>query len=82
MKIYPNPTIGPFSIEVQYLDGYEPKEVMVINQLGYIVYKKQINYTQGVVFNLDLSNMSSGTYLVRLLNSSFYSKSANVIIQH
>jgi hypothetical protein len=61
LTVYPNPTKGIFSIN---LDGQNSYKLTVRNIVGQIIYKDDI--PGGYVKNIDLSNHKSGVYLLEL----------------
>ena len=62
--MYPNPTNGVFTIE---LDDNEKYDVSVNNVLGQTVYSTT---TDGINTNIDLSNFDKGVYNVELKNKN------------
>jgi|GEM_PF-6460151 len=74
--VIPNPTNGPFRIVMQHKD--ENGEVIVIDSFGRPVYSQKI---QGEQLEIDLSNLVSGVYTVKVVSEgkSHYSK---IILQH
>ncbi len=65
-SIYPNPTKGLLTIELIQI-AEEPVKVEIINNLGQIVFVKEINDN---ILELDLSNEKDGLYLIRIRNES------------
>jgi hypothetical protein len=64
--MYPNPTTGLVYINGTVAQGNEV-EMRVLNYLGQEVFNTSVNATNGVFeHTFDLSNMSSGTYLVEI----------------
>jgi hypothetical protein len=71
---FPNPTTGMINIKISYTKGYEPKEIVVINEGGFIIYTKQLEHIEsGETITLDLSNQKTGLYLITAKNSVHYS---------
>jgi hypothetical protein len=63
-NVYPNPTNGLFTIE---LDDNEKYDVAVNNVLGQTVYSTN---TDGMNTTIDLSNFDKGVYNVELKNKN------------
>ena len=80
IKGFPNPTTGIVNLEINFANGYEPKEIVVINEGGFIIYTKHLEHIEsGESVPLDLSNQSSGLYLITAKNSTSYSPLVKVI---
>ncbi|MFM2226368.1 MAG: hypothetical protein RJA07_2570, partial [Bacteroidota bacterium] len=71
LKIYPNPTqTGQFTIDVNGVNK-ENAQLQISNYIGQIFIDKQIQLHQNLnQFKIDLSNYSSGTYLVTVKTST------------
>lgn len=69
LKIYPNPTSGNFIIEVD-----KPCKLKIYNSLGDLVY--QNSFSEAGNFQINVSYLSSGIYMLKAENSqgSSYSK--------
>jgi hypothetical protein len=66
LSVYPNPSMGQFTVKT---DGLY--ELIVMNTVGQVVYKSIINNTQ----NIDLSELSSGLYIISVqFNNKFGSQ--------
>ena len=81
INTYPNPTFGLLKLEVFCSKGFEPNEVVIINQLGFIVFSIPINYVENSIINLDVSSLKAGTYLLSVRNKNYYSNPCKLIIQ-
>lgn len=72
ITIYPNPNNGNFNIDVKNVDTStgsvtnEKISINVFNSLGQSVYQANHKTINGV-YNLELSNQSSGVYFVQLI---------------
>ena len=64
-NVYPNPSNGVFTIE---LDATEKHDITVNNALGQTVYSSTIN---DIITTINLSSYSKGVYTVELKNNSF-----------
>ena len=62
VNVFPNPTNGIFNIE-----GNNIRKVEIINAYGQIVYSKEIKAEN---IQLDLSNYSIGTYMLRVVTDN------------
>jgi hypothetical protein len=68
------------NIELSYTEGFEPKEIVVINEGGFIIYTKQLEHIEnGETVSIDLSHQKSGLYLITAKNSLHYSPLIKVI---
>jgi len=65
LKVYPNPSAGMLQLEVE--GSHRGLEILVHNQLGSEVYRHAAGVETGR-YTLDLSNLSSGVYLIRVNN--------------
>lgn len=63
-NLYPNPTRGRFSISVTDSENQAPMRVILCSQSGDVLIEKTLN---GNVEEFDLSNQSSGFYLLKLM---------------
>jgi uncharacterized delta-60 repeat protein len=58
MIIYPNPSNGAFTIEVERIG-----EILILDNLGRLILKKKINHNKE---SINLTNMNSGIYFLKL----------------
>ena len=78
--ISPNPAKSSVDITLDYsIKG--KSEVFFINERGYIILKKNI---QGILknekYNIDISKLSSGKYLVTIVNDKTYTAPKKIIV--
>ena len=78
--ISPNPANSYVDISLDYsLTG--ESEVLFINESGYIIHKESI---QGILkdekYNVDISKLSSGKYLVTIVNGKTYTTPKKMIV--
>ena len=78
INIYPNPTSGLITIELEDLT-YNELNILVTDVLGKVVYTKQLDAIN-VNEELDLSNHTSGVYFVKVYNDKF-SKTELIILE-
>ena len=81
VKAFPNPTHSSLNLEISSVKDFEPNEVVIFNQLGFIVLSIQINYYYSKIINIDVSSLKAGTYLLSVKNKSHYSKPFKFIKQ-
>jgi hypothetical protein len=65
--MYPNPTDGMLNIEVSN-DGSGPLKVEVMDLAGRVVMDRTFVVTPGVKMTMDLNQLATGNYLVKLSN--------------
>jgi hypothetical protein len=73
-KMYPNPTNGTVNFEM--LSGIETANVEFINVLGQVVFSAEISNGNS---SFDLSHLSAGNYIVRLVSGTQVSNSKLVL---
>ena len=65
--LYPNPTTGEFIIQHQSLNN-DIQRIEVVDLQGRLIEQRKVDYTNGILFEkFDLSDLSSGIYLVELI---------------
>ncbi|MGB1306645.1 MAG: VPS10 domain-containing protein, partial [Flavobacteriales bacterium] len=65
--LYPNPTTGEFIIQHQSLNN-DIQRIEVVDLQGRLIEQRKADYTNGILFEkFDLSDLSSGIYLVELI---------------
>ena len=65
--LYPNPTTGEFIIQHQSLNN-DIQRIEVVDLQGRHIEQRKADYTNGILFEkFDLSDLSSGIYLVELI---------------
>ena len=62
-NVYPNPTSGVFSLELNDNKSYD---ITIFNSLGQKVYNNVVNSTSMLI---DLEKLESGVYTIELQNS-------------
>jgi len=75
IDLYPNPSTGQFAIRSQSnLSGLF--DLTIFNALGKLLYSETgLNFENGFIHPINLSNLSNGIYLLQLKNKQFgYSK--------
>jgi hypothetical protein len=79
-SIYPNPTNGIFTVRANNLTS-ENCEITLFSMTGNLVTKKQLSATFGSLEErLDMSHLSNGTYIVRLVSEGQTYQSKIIII--
>ncbi len=64
VKIYPNPTADRLCVDIPHSDETLQGELLLCNQQGQIIYRKQV--LSGSNHALDLDDQPDGTYYLRL----------------
>lgn len=69
IKLYPNPTLGPVTLEMQTPD-FKEYELIVSNPLGQVVYREQFSPLRldPKKKTIDLGNLAAGIYTLSLAN--------------
>jgi hypothetical protein len=62
VSVFPNPTVGRFTVEGQGLN-----HITVYNLMGQMVYEMAC---QGESVDINLSNVETGVYMVRILTDN------------
>jgi len=66
LNIYPNPTTGNINLNLS-LENDSEAQVLIVNRLGQTVYNNQVQLVKGDnQFNLNLDNLSNGSYYLKL----------------
>jgi len=69
MKLYPNPSNGVFSLELESLDPTKPVVVSVYNSQGQMVESSTYSSSQSSLLHpMNLSGMARGNYIIRVVN--------------
>ncbi len=70
MIVYPNPNNGLFNIQLQAQAGVEIKSIEVRSLDGKLIESAQLNNANGLIkTTFDLTNQSTGVYLINVLTS-------------
>ena len=80
MIIIPNPANTFVDISLNYsLQG--ESEVVFINEAGYISHKKRIdNISKNEKYNIDISKIPTGKYLVTIVNNKTYTTPQKLLV--
>ena len=68
IRVFPNPTDGTFTVKLP--DDNEYNSIVVTNQLGYVIYSKQVIPGENRIVINGSNEWSSGVYFVRLAGDS------------
>ena len=78
LRISPNPAKEYINVEVDFTS--QPSELVLISELGYIYFKKDIsNILSGQGFTIDISNVPAGKYLVTVKDDKRYFSPLKII---
>ncbi len=78
VRIYPNPTTGMVTIELNR--NANAVEISVMNTLNKVVYTKSLKKSASTKLNIDLSNLARGLYVIKLKTEKM-EKITKVILQ-
>ncbi|HXP52531.1 MAG TPA: T9SS type A sorting domain-containing protein, partial [Bacteroidia bacterium] len=68
LKLYPNPNNGAFKLSISGIDNMQNAELEITNLMGQVVYQTTAQSSNGMIQqNINLQNISSGTYFVRII---------------
>jgi PKD repeat protein len=81
LSVYPNPSNGKITIEMQNWQSNETATVNVIDATGKTVYQEQINNNLNGKANLQLSGMAEGVYQIQVTRAGQINTS-RIVIQH
>jgi len=65
LNIHPNPGKGVFNVQIE-LNETKPLQIDVFDVLGKLITTNNIGQTQGGQYTIDLSDMNTGIYFVKL----------------
>lgn len=80
IMVYPNPSNGNFRLQV---NGYENTDmtVLITNAIGQVVYNSNISVNESItVMDINLSDLASGTYSLKLINGDNVT-TRNIVIE-
>ena len=63
VKIYPNPTKGQLSVEINGLPDGDDGAIRIYSMQGELILEQQVSYSR---VNLDISGQPVGTYIMRI----------------
>jgi len=81
-SVYPNPNNGTFTITSTLWHMCETNEISleIFNSLGQQIYSQQIKSTNGEINEtIDLNNITSGIYFVRVRDGNNYAEQKLII---
>jgi hypothetical protein len=79
LRISPNPAKEYINVEVDFTS--QPSELVLISELGYIYFKKDIsNILSGQEFTIDISNVPAGKYLVTVKDDKRHFAPLKIIV--
>jgi hypothetical protein len=64
-KVYPNPTYGPFTLELLNIDEAQDYYIEILNTMGTMILKMKLEGATHHTF--DFSDQSTGIYFIRLI---------------
>jgi len=70
IKLYPNPNNGEFKLAISGIADNKSAEVQITNMLGEVVCETGASVSNGTILKeINLQNVSTGTYFVRVITS-------------
>lgn len=80
LQIYPNPTNGPLLIDLRSIKNQKPDLLTITNINGTVVYSEQLRAEKETHY-MDVSNLSSGIYILSVYKDNMLLGSTKVNIQ-
>ncbi len=80
VKVYPNPTNGLVSLEILSSKELKPLEINVIDELGYIVFTQMITDYTDNIYELNISSLKQGVYLLSVKTKNYYTIPCKLIL--
>ena len=80
VKVFPNPSTGIVSVEILSVTELKPLEINVIDELGYIVFTQLITDYSSNIYNLNISSLKQGVYLLSVKTKKYYSIPSKLIL--
>jgi hypothetical protein len=76
-KVFPNPSSGRFTVELQFAEGVDSKgfEILLLESTGKLIYRSAVLDVQTF---FDISNMPGGTYIVAVTGDGRTMKSFKI----
>jgi PKD repeat protein len=81
LSVYPNPSNGNITVEMQNWQSNETATVNVIDATGKTVYQEQISNNLSGKANLQMSGMAEGVYQIQVTRAG-QSNTSRIVIQH
>ena len=80
LKIYPNPSSGLVTVEIDNADNSK-MTMDIIDASGRIIYSN-IFHSENVLEELDLTSFSSGIYYVRIISKEYFGIKKLILSTH
>ena len=77
LRVFPNPAKYQINIEI-YDKEFINSQILILNTIGSIVYSENLS-SKSSIESIDISNLSKGIYLIKLVNKD-KKKAANSFI--
>jgi len=79
LRISPNPANDYINVKVDFKS--QPSELVLISELGYVYFKKDISsIISGQEFTVDISNVPAGKYLITIKDNTQYLAPKKLIV--
>ena len=80
LQVYPSPSSGNVNLVMTNVDLAREVQIQVLNHIGQVVYN-QIDNSGQLEHNLDLTHLTDGQYLIKVVNDSQIGVERIVILQ-
>jgi len=71
--VYPNPVLNRLSVYLSTKQAVEDRDILIYDMAGRLVRAKKVSHTAANIFIVDMSNLTSGVYLVKIKTDKGYS---------
>lgn len=82
VKVYPNPTVSEFTVEINSLKDAKNTTVQLTDVMGKVISSRVIDVSAGINHVFFKDKFESGTYLIRILHGTIEFETVKVNVKH
>ena len=82
VKVYPNPTVSEFTVEINSLKDAKNTTVQLTDVMGKVISSRVIDVSAGINHVFFQDKFESGTYLIRILHGTIEFETVKVVVKH